>query len=193
MSWSIHGPDVDGTRTKRDEFEKSLERAYQEGITTFCTASDHGRNAESAAANDLPAAFPYPIKIGAARADGNASAQVGYELVDFYLPGHKITLDEHQPAKGQAQSGSSLATAVAAGLAALLQYCNSIAHHEKKSEKKTSHALGTSQTRQAFKHLCALTSRFPEVKKLFGDTKNLDRPNEVMEKYQKIALDLEMC
>ena len=189
MSWSIHGPDVDGTRTKRDEFEKSVEKAYQKGITMFCTASDHGRNAESAAANDLPAAFPYPIKIGAARADGNASAQIGYELVDFYFPGHKITLDDHQPAKGQAQSGSSLATAVATGLAALLQYCNSIANHEKKTE----HALGTSQTRQAFKHLCALTSRFPEVKKLFGDTKNLDRPNEVMEKYKKIAFDLEMC
>ena len=99
MSWSIHGPDVDGNRTIRDEFEKSVKKAYEEGITVFCTASDHGRNAESAAANDLPAAFPYPIKIGAARADGNASAQVDYEPVDFYLPGHKITLDEHQTAK----------------------------------------------------------------------------------------------
>ena len=57
---------------------------------------------------------------------------------------------------------------------------------------KAPNTLGTSQTRQAFKSLCALTSRFLEVKKLFGDTKNLDRPDEVMEKYQKIALSLEM-
>ena len=186
MSWSIHEPDAKST--KRKEFEDSIKKAHEKDITMFCTASDHGRNAESAAANDLPAAFLYPIKIGAATAANHESAQVGYESVDFYLPGHKIALDDHQSAKEQAQSGSSLATAVAAGLAALLQYCNSIA----KCGENNSQALGTTQTKQAFKQLCASTRGFPEVVRIFGDTKNLDRPNEVMAKYKKIVDELQI-
>ena len=186
MSWSIHSSDVN--LTKRQELEQSISKAYNKGITMFCAASDHGMNTDSAAEDDLPAAFIYPIKIGAARADGNAWAQTGYEKVDFYLPGHKIVLDDYQPAKGKPQSGSSLATAVAAGLAALLRYCSSIVN----DENKTSHALGTSRTKQAFTQLCASPKRFPEVEKLFGGTKNLDRPNEVKEKYKTIAIELQM-
>lgn len=138
MSWSIHSSDV--PVTKRDALEKSISKAYKKGITMFCAASDHGRNTESAAEDDLPATFIYPIENRATRADGNPWAQLGHEKIDFYLPGHKLVLDNYQPAKGQPQSGSSLATAVAAGLAALLQYCRNIA----KREDKPPYALETS-------------------------------------------------
>ncbi len=185
MSWSIHRPNIHDT--KRVEFENSIKKAYDQDITMFCAASDHGRNAESATKGDLPAAFIYPVKVGAARADGNAWAQVGYEDVNFYLPGHKIVLDDYQPAKGQPQSGSSLATAIAAGLAALLQYCSSVANTD-----KPSHSLGTKRTEQAFTRLCTSTSKFPEVENLFGNTKNLDRPAEFEEKYRNIARELQL-
>ena len=184
MSWSIHSSDVHVT--KRIALEKSIQKAYNKGITMFCAASDHGRNTESAAEDDLPAAFIYPIKIGAARADGHPWAQLGYEKIDFYFPGHKIVLDDYQPAKGQPQSGSSLATAVAAGLAALLQYCSNIA----KRGDDTSHALETNRAKHAFTQLCAAASKFPEVEKIFGDTKNLERPGEVEERYKRIAVEL---
>jgi len=55
-----------------------------------------------------------------------------------YLPGHKINLDWYQPATGQPQSGSSLATAIAAGLTALLQSCIGVADNEDNGNKDNS-------------------------------------------------------
>ena len=186
MSWSIHSSDVQAT--ERRQLEESIKKAYDKEITMLCAASDHGRNTESAAVDDLPAAFLYPLKIGAARADGNAWANIGYDKIDYYFPGHNIVLDDYQPAKGQPQSGSSLATAVAAGLAALLQYCSNFAD----DDSKDSPPLGRKRTEQAFKKLCAPTSNFPEVEKLFGDTRNLDRPKQVKDRYRKIGSDLQL-
>ena len=184
MSWSIHSSDIHAT--ERRELEDSIKNAYDNGITMFCAASDHGRTSESAAEDDLPAAFLYPLKIGAARADGHAWGNVGYEKIDYYLPGHKIVLDDYRPAEGQPQSGSSLATAVAAGLAALVQYCSNLTDNESKADR----VLRRTRTEQAFKKLCTSPDKFPQVEKLFGDTRNLDRPKEVMERYQKIANEL---
>ena len=186
MSWSIHSSDI--SVKKRSELEDSIKNAYENGITMFCAASDHGRTSESAAEDDLPAAFFYPLKIGAARADGYTWGNVGYEKVDYYLPGHKIVLDEYRPAEGQPQSGSSLATAVAAGLAALVQYCSSFAD----GESKANPALGRKRTEQAFKKLCTLPEKFPQVEKVFGDIGNMDRPKEVKERYQQIANELQL-
>ena len=188
MGWSIGKKDLDSG--KRDTFQESIRLAYNNGITMFCAASDHGMNSESTAADDIPAAFLEPIKIGASKADGTPWIQGGHEQVEYYLPGHKVVLDGYQPAKGQPQSGSSLATAVAAGLAALLQYCNSIGCSET-DKTKACRGLTTSKTRVAFSKLSP-KSTFPEVKTLFGDTKDLDYPAQVKAKYRKTALELQL-
>ena len=189
MSWSIGKKDVKSG--KRDAFQESIRQAYNKDITMFCAASDHGMNSESTAEDDIPAAFIEPINIGASKADGTPWTQVGHEKVEYYLPGHKVVLDGYQPAKGQPQSGSSLATAVAAGLAALLQYCNSIGIYET-DKTKTCRGLTTSKTRAAFTKLSP-TPKFPEVKSHFGDTKDLDYPEQVKARYRKIARELQLA
>lgn len=167
----------------------SIRKAYNHNITMFCAASDHGMNSESAAADDIPAAFLEPIKIGAAKADGTPWTRVGREQVQYYLPGHKVVLDGYQPAKGQFQSGSSLATAVAAGLAALLQYCTSIGS-DNTDKTKTCPGLTPSKTRRAFSKLSP-NPTFLEVKDHF-DVKELDYPEQVKERYRKIVLALQL-
>ena len=188
MSWSIRKKGLDNG--KRKEFQESIRRAYTEGITMFCAASDHDMTSESTAEDDIPAAFIEPIKIGSPRADGNPLTQVGRGKVEYYLPGDKVVLDGYQPAKGQPQSGSSLATAVTAGLAALLKYCNSFGSDETDKEK-TGRGLTTEVTRAAFRSLSS-QSGFLEVKTHFGDTKDRDHPKQVKERYRRIALDLNL-
>ena len=188
MSWSICRKGLDSD--KRQAFQASIREAYNQNITMFCAASDHGMNSESTAADDIPAAFLEPIRIGAARADGSAWTQVGREQVQYYLPGHKVVLDGYQSAKGQPQSGSSLATALAAGLAALLQYCNSMGSDDADITKPCQ-GLTPSKIRRAFSKLSSNTA-FPEVKNHFGHAKELDYPEQVKEEYRKIALDLQL-
>ena len=79
MSWSICRKGLDSG--KREAFQASIREAYNQNIMMFCAASDHGMYSESAAANDIPAAFLEPIRIGAASADGSAWIQVGREQV----------------------------------------------------------------------------------------------------------------
>lgn len=95
----------------------------------FCAASDQGQF------NDVT--FPFAgeakkFRIGAADAMGNVKKQVGdQDKLDFILPGHDVVIDQWYDAdvkkdafnEFEAHSGSSVATALAAGLAALIVEC----------------------------------------------------------------------
>ena len=67
---------------------------------------------------------PFMFRIGAAKADGRPWPKVGDQnIVDYTLPGHKVrgVFDEDLDVKmALLETGSSIATALAAGLAALM-------------------------------------------------------------------------
>lgn len=80
-----------------------------------------------------PAAAPTSniFKIGAAEASGNAMKWLGDQTrVDFIFPGHQVVIERHDDPsvkKYTALTGSSVATALASGLAAVILYCVQLA------------------------------------------------------------------
>jgi hypothetical protein len=102
-----------------------MRRAVNAGILIFCSAGDTGAHQDT----DYPAAFnPNKVfRIGAAKANGNVWDWAGnLNNLDFIIPGHEVL--ERTPGDAplqnfQPQTGSSVATALGAGLAALIISC----------------------------------------------------------------------
>lgn len=128
MSWTINkGRDNEASIEK---LENALARAAQMNILMFCAAADQGPVKD----NSYPAATTRTkniFKIGAAEASGEAMTWLGDpDLVDFIFPGHQVIkerTDDPSVRKFTALTGSSVSTALAAGLAALILYCVQIA------------------------------------------------------------------
>lgn len=126
MSWTTKQP---GNNEEKEKFDAAVRRAISSGILLFCSAGDKGAHLDS----DYPMASNSNkiFKIGAAKANGNAWDWVGdIHSLDFIIPGHEV----QERASGdnllqnfQAQTGSSVATALGVGLAALIIYCVQLA------------------------------------------------------------------
>jgi len=120
MSWSIE-PTANDIR----ELGDAIVLAAKEGILMFCAATDEGayRDRTYPAASSTKELF----KIGAAEASGTALKWLGDQrAVDFIFPGHNVVLErpgEVPSDKYNSLTGSSVATALASGLAALILYC----------------------------------------------------------------------
>ncbi|KAK2012402.1 subtilisin-like protein [Colletotrichum eremochloae] len=121
MSWTMKPPLEDSVK---DEFEDEIIKAGKKGILMFCAASDQGKTADRT--------WPHSIgtksfRIGAAKATGATASNVGdADLLSFTLPGHEGTIESvlgtsHRKLEGH--SGSSVANALATGLAALIIEC----------------------------------------------------------------------
>ncbi|KAB5545922.1 hypothetical protein GE09DRAFT_1132964 [Coniochaeta sp. 2T2.1] len=123
MSWTIERTDLN----KDDivELERAIEEAAAKNILMFCAATDQGayRDRTYPAASGTKKLF----KIGAAEASGAAYKWVGDQsAVDFIMPGHQVVLERHDDrnvTKFTPLTGSSVATALASGLAAIVLYC----------------------------------------------------------------------
>ena len=106
------------------ELEKAIELAASEGILMFCAATDQGAYID----NSYPAASSTKklFKIGAAEASGTAIKWLGDpRAVDFIFPGHNVVKERPGDVpidKHTSLTGSSVATALAAGLAAVILY-----------------------------------------------------------------------
>lgn len=127
MSWTItpSSNEDETERKERKELEQAIMDAAAAEILMFCSASDEG-----AKQNDtLPskAMSGSIFKIGGADVNGNLYERVGdIAAVDYTLPGHLVASEvppDVTRSKVQYSSGSSVATALAAGLAALILYC----------------------------------------------------------------------
>ncbi|KAF4546015.1 uncharacterized protein LTHEOB_4667 [Lasiodiplodia theobromae] len=120
MSWTIektvdNEPDI-------KKLETALDEAAKKNILLFCSANDQGTDADES----HPSANPGRFKIGAATAWGTAWRWTRASHVDFIFPGDKVIKERpgNVPVeKCSLVSGSSVATALAAGLAALVLYC----------------------------------------------------------------------
>lgn len=126
MSWSVKPP---AKGELRDAFDRAVQRAVKNNIIMLCASSDQGETG-----NDET--YPYDanraniIRIGAATALGSNADYVNKHQVDFLFPGHEILLGGSTPDKelGDVHKGSSIATAIAAGLAAMVLECIRIGH-----------------------------------------------------------------
>jgi len=119
MSWSFntekrHGHEI-------DDFEKAIRAAAGKGILLFAAINDSER---ANLANYLPIRMTEVIRIGSATSHGRQTEFTQPMSAEFLFPGNKVVL----PAPGSTTgakvevSGSSTATAFAAGLAGLIIY-----------------------------------------------------------------------
>lgn len=121
MSWTIDRNDFN--REDIDALEDAIGAAANANILMFCAASDQG----VAPDNSFPGACANKkiFKIGAADPSGAASNKVGDKRpVDFFFPGQNVMQGYRKGlTHNKAFSGSSIATALAAALAALVLHC----------------------------------------------------------------------
>jgi hypothetical protein len=120
MSWTIDPPKDD---RERQDLENAVVEAANANILMFCSARDKG-------AHNAPT---YPSKattkiftIGAANSSGASVDYVGSASeLSYTFPGDKVEVDSGPGRRTPPEivGGSSVATALAAGLAALILYC----------------------------------------------------------------------
>ena len=122
MSWTIKPPEGD----KKKQFDDAIHNALSsKGILMFCAASDQGKSADLTYPHG---SNPTSFRIGAAKATGSMVDTVGdAHKLDFIFPGDQVIVSDDAYDSGlqrlEAHSGSSVATALAAGLAALIIEC----------------------------------------------------------------------
>ncbi|WDK15202.1 hypothetical protein CGRA01v4_06483 [Colletotrichum graminicola] len=114
MSWTMKPPSKDSIK---DAFEDEIIKAGKKGILMFCAASDEGKTADQT--------YPHSIgtksfRIGAAKATEATASNVGdADWLSYTFPGHDGTIESVL----EGHSGSSVANALATGLAALIIEC----------------------------------------------------------------------
>lgn len=129
MSWTIQKTTKNANEI--DELEKAITSADKKNILMFCSASDLGNNTKK----DQTISYPLKAKqdkifhIGAATASGKGWEWIGHGEVDFIFPGEKLLLQNRLGSLPETLSGSSLATGLAAGLAALVLHCVELRGH----------------------------------------------------------------
>lgn len=118
MSWTVNKPNND----IKKQFDAVLSRAAEAGILMFCSSPDEGQYS----GETYPAAYGQDalFRIGAAQADGNPYSWVAVDKVDYIFPGVDVVRTKSQNIELSSvetpETGSSISTALAAGLAALV-------------------------------------------------------------------------
>ncbi|THV44375.1 hypothetical protein BGAL_0659g00010 [Botrytis galanthina] len=155
MSWTIKQPDSNSE--EKEKFDSAVRRAVKAGILLFCSAADKGLHQD----NDYPAASnpTEMFKIGAAKPNGNVWDWVpNIRHLDFIIPGYEVaenaSLDDDSSQNFQPQTGSSVATALGAGLAALVICCVQLASiHTQMSRQKGHPDAPSSLTLDDLRHV----------------------------------------
>ncbi|KAI0440547.1 peptidase S8/S53 domain-containing protein [Xylaria telfairii] len=121
MSWSIDEDASDASAT--GDLNKALSAANDAGILMFCSCIDQGATLNH---DTLPGRLGYCIRIGAARSSGEKLPWVAGSQSQYLLPGDNIKPEEPDAWSHYRSGpfGSSIATALATGLAAALLYCD---------------------------------------------------------------------
>lgn len=202
MSWTITPPAAENEGDAQDmqELNDALMHATRENILMFCSASDEGAKQ----ADTFPSKANCKIfKIGAADAHGGPFDLLGdIKSVNFILPGHLVAGEEFTDAavanleKAQVWSGSSIATALAAGLAALILYCAQI-RVLRSSDKSTERQDASRHFQMLKKHDHMMRAfenigkggkagKYPPVWEIFG--KKVERWQEAADRTEPIDL-----
>lgn len=110
------------------KLEAAIDEAVRQNILIFCSASDR---IEEEAKNSLPyrQAPDHVFRIGAALPHGQPAPQTeDKDKVDYFFPGIQVAEDfnPRETKLPRSHDGSSVATALAAGLASLVMYCAAV-------------------------------------------------------------------
>lgn len=153
MSWTIETP-ITGNDDMED-LKKAVTKAAEQDILMFGSTSDQGNSTKD---NGFPAEFLNCIKIGSATDTGEPLAWVNPQKIDFLLPGKEIPLLDNESKLISAESGSSVATAAAAGLAGLLIFCSWLLKGNDNLDMRKNNMM-----RNAFKSMSTQPDNFPRV------------------------------
>ncbi|RWA08804.1 hypothetical protein EKO27_g6306 [Xylaria grammica] len=126
MSWSI-----DENASGGDDLRNAIAAASNAGILMFCSCTDRGAAYKG---ETLPGNSGLPFRIGAARASGEKLPWVAGPQSEYLLPGENIKPEEPDAWSHHRSGpfGSSIATALASGLAGALLYCDRLLDCEEK-------------------------------------------------------------
>jgi len=189
MSWTIQkSSDQDNDNTADiARLEKAIKSAVDQKKLVFCSAPDIGTASREMLESYYPFSCPGVsdsiFKIGAAKADGSIYGWSG-ELrnVDFILPGHKVDFKEGDKVDEKddtPRTGSSVATALAAGLAALIIHCVRLgAIYNFHNGKGNDASVVNKSSVVAIKQFAAMREAFLKISS-FGGDKDKDRRIEV--------------
>lgn len=160
MSWTLRKTKDNAEAIS--QLDTAIKRASEAGILIFCSAGDTGAIVEEE--YPLNIGSHHLLRIGAASDDGRAWERAGsLQNLDFILPGHEVTFwdqpkKETARAEGEKGTGSSIAAALGAGLAAMILHCLRLGaiSGEQKPQQNAKSATA-SQVRKA--HLQKLKTR----------------------------------
>ncbi|TVY59789.1 hypothetical protein Focb16_v003793 [Fusarium oxysporum f. sp. cubense] len=128
MSWTL--PIESGKDHMKEELHAVLKRAVENKVLMFCSAPDKGKFTEL----DYPSG-PWPnsfFRIGAAYSNGTVFQWTPEVGITYILPGVDVVQDQIKGGSSKSGesskssknlTGSSVATALGAGLAAMIIYC----------------------------------------------------------------------
>lgn len=156
MSWTIETP-VTGNEDM-ELLKKAVQEAAAKEILMFCSTSDQGNSTKDTC---YPGDFEGCIKIGGATETGEALSWVNADKVEFLLPGKDLPFPNNEGKIISHESGSSVATAAASGLAGLLIFCGRLVDENRSFQDKMN-------MREAFRQL-ASQKQFPHVQDFFDN------------------------
>ncbi|KAL3424925.1 intracellular serine protease [Phlyctema vagabunda] len=125
MSWTVK--ETEENRDSIYQLRDAIKLALDANILIFCAAADTGAVTEV----EYPWSYDQRriFRVGAATADGRLWGPTGsLQYVNFIVPGHKVvSRNPHRegalPDDFKERTGSSISTALAAGLSALILHC----------------------------------------------------------------------
>ncbi|KAF9883913.1 hypothetical protein FE257_002656 [Aspergillus nanangensis] len=128
MSWTVHEPQG----SDKIQFDEALAKATAKGILMFCSSPDNGKYSSDPSNHSDPYPSAYGpdkfFRIGASQANGHPYDWVVPDKVDYLFPGVDVVQANKRDIKlrgvedRKAETGSSISTALAAGLAALVRW-----------------------------------------------------------------------
>jgi hypothetical protein len=161
MSWTI---DSDGNDDGIAKLKTALGEAEKKSILLFCAAQDQGVKLDTSFPGESSACF----KIGAATSWGTAHKSSGTSTnhIDYIFPGQNIAQDSsgsQRTDKAPLLNGSSVATAFAAGLAALILRCVQCAAQCYEEENRDEDARKMDKHFEALKDRARMQQAFESI------------------------------
>ncbi|KAK0618007.1 peptidase S8/S53 domain-containing protein [Bombardia bombarda] len=157
MSWTIRTTAPETTDMK--SLHDAIKSAESADIIMFCSASDQGGHTPEKC---YPGEWDDCLRIGAATFDGDKLIWVG-DKVDFCFPGRDVPFQSNDGHTVTTESGSSVATAAASGLAAVLIYADRLVDG-KSRRLQSRHAMKTALEKMS----TGSDKRFPRAAEILG-------------------------
>lgn len=154
---------VDANKEQIALLDSKIQEAARKGIIMYCAAADQGQYGSDLELYPARADTKHVKAVGSARENGAASTSVDPSQVEYLFPGEEI--EELGKRKG-----SSAATALASGLAALVLCC-----FEKQLGKGGSSRIANPKNmHEVFEKLKAKDSKWVDATRLFKEGNTIE-------------------